>query len=82
MRTHQIWTYILSNRPGSIIVDYRVGWNLSATEEPLKPAYLTTKIQSYLTENNNYIENFFVSPKTVVASQVVDQCSMNTSEMG
>lgn len=69
-------------RPGSIIVDYRVGWNLTETEKPLIPSYLTTKLQSYLKENDNYIENFFVSPNTVSAAQVIDECLMHTEKLG
>lgn len=69
-------------RPGSIVVDYRVGWNLSETETPLKPTDLTMKLQSYLKENDNYIENFFVSPKTVSAAQVLNQCSTSAAKLG
>lgn len=68
----------VSNRSGSIVVDYRVTWD---EEELLSKDIFMNTLSEYLKENHGYISKYFVPTETLSYTEAIDTCAMDPNAM-
>jgi SEA domain len=78
----EFFVKILSLKPGSIVVDYRISWpqKTNSDNEQLTEYTMKERLNNYLASNFNYMNSYIVPLTTIRVAKLPDLCKMHPDD--